>query len=89
MQEELTSKEQEAMSGISKRLLQVVAEVSDKENFNFVLDKAALLYAPAASDVTNEVVRRYNERFGGTPAGKAPAKPSPAKPAPAKPLPAK
>jgi outer membrane protein len=71
MQEELTGKEQEAMAGISKRLLQVVAEVSDRENFTFVLDKAALLYAPAASDVTNEVVRRYNERFGG------PAKPAP------------
>lgn len=77
MQEELSGKEQEAMQNISKRLLQVVAEVSDKESFTFVLDKAALLYAPAASDVTNEVVRRYNERFGGGgPAGKAPAKPS-------------
>ncbi len=65
MQEELSGKEQEAMQSISKRLLQVVAEVSDRENFTFVLDKAALLYAPAASDVTNEVVRRYNERFGG------------------------
>jgi outer membrane protein len=77
MQEELSGKEQEAMSNISKRLLQVVAEVSDKENFTFVLDKAALLYAPAASDVTNEVVRRYNERFGGgSPAGKTPDKKS-------------
>jgi len=75
MQEELSGKEQEAMQNISKRLLQVVAEVSDKESFTFVLDKAALLYAPAASDVTNEVVRRYNERFGGgAPAGKTPAK---------------
>jgi outer membrane protein len=74
MQEELSGKEQEAMQNISKRLLQVVAEVSDRENFNFVLDKAALLYAPAASDVTNEVVRRYNERFGG---GQAKAKASP------------
>jgi len=64
MQEELSGKEQEAMQSISKRLLQVVAEVSDKESFTFVLDKAALLYAPAASDLTNEVVRRYNERFG-------------------------
>src|SRR5712675_808365 len=64
MQEELSGKEQEAMQSISKRLLQVVAEVSDKENFTFVLDKSALLYAPAASDLTNEVVRRYNERFG-------------------------
>ncbi|HWT84950.1 MAG TPA: OmpH family outer membrane protein [Myxococcales bacterium] len=72
MQEELSGKEQEAMQSISKRLLQVVAEVSDRENFTFVLDKAALLYAPAASDVTNEVVRRYNERFGaGQPKGKA------------------
>lgn len=74
MQEELTGKEQEAMQNISKRLVQVVAEVSDKENFTFVLDKAALLYAPAASDVTNEVVRRYNERFGGGPSGKSPEK---------------
>src|SRR5467141_4492865 len=86
MQEELSGKEQEAMQSISKRLLQVVAEVSDRENFTFVLDKAALLYAPAASDVTNEVVRRYNERFGKgetkakaapktPPAGKAAAPP--------------
>ena len=75
MQEELSGKEQEAMQNISKRLIQVVAEVSDKESFTFVLDKAALLYAPAASDVTNEVVRRYNERFGGgAPAGKSPEK---------------
>jgi outer membrane protein len=74
MQEELSGKEQEAMQSISKRLLQVVAEVSDRESFTFVLDKAALLYAPAASDVTNEVVRRYNERFG---TGQAKAKAAP------------
>src|SRR5438132_9549418 len=79
MQEELEGKEQEAMQNISKRLLAVVAEVSDKENFSFVLDKAALLYAPAASDVTNEVVRRYNERFGSGPAGKTPDKKPPEK----------
>jgi outer membrane protein len=82
MQEELQGKEQEAMGSIAKRLTQIVAEVSDKEGFSFVLDKAALLYAPAASDVTNEVVRRYNERFGqGTaPAGKAPDKKASATP---------
>jgi outer membrane protein len=83
MQEELSGKEQEAMSSISKRLLQVVAEVSDRENFTFVLDKAALLYAPAASDITNEVVRRYNERFGGGQAKAKPAPPAGKAPAPA------
>jgi outer membrane protein len=78
MQEELSGKEQEAMQGISKRLIQVVAEISDKENFTFVFDKAALLYQPAAADITNEVVRRYNERFGSgaSAAGKETAKPS-------------
>jgi outer membrane protein len=79
MQEELSGKEQEAMQGISKRLLQVVAEVSERESFNFVIDKAALLYAPAASDVTNEVVRRYNERFSGG-AAKASTEKKPAPP---------
>jgi outer membrane protein len=78
MQEELSGKEQEAMQSISKRLLQVVAEVSDKESFTFVLDKSALLYAPAASDITNEVVRRYNDRFGGGNQAKAKTPPKPA-----------
>ena len=82
MQEELSGKEQEAMQSISKRLLQVVAEVSDRESFTFVLDKAALLYAPAASDVTNEVVRRYNERFGVAGQPKAKAAPPAGKAAP-------
>lgn len=83
MQEELSGKEQEAMGSISKRMVQVVGEVSERESFSFVLDKAVLLYAPAASDLTNEVVRRYNEKFGAgkAPAGKAPPKAPPPAPA--------
>jgi outer membrane protein len=64
MQQELTNKEQEAMLGINKRMAQIVNEIVDRENFNYVIDKAALLYAPPSADITNEVVRRYNERFG-------------------------
>src|SRR2546427_64983 len=69
---------------VQRAIQEVVAEVSDRENFTFVLDKAALLYAPAASDVMSEVVRRYNERFGKgetkaakstTPNGKPPPAP--------------
>jgi outer membrane protein len=75
MQEELSGKEQEAMGSISKRMIQIVSEVSEREGFSYVLDKAVLLYAPAASDLTNEVVRRYNDKFG---AGKAPAAKAPA-----------
>jgi outer membrane protein len=64
-------------------MIQIVSEVSEREGFSYVLDKAVLLYAPAASDLTNEVVRRYNDKFG---AGKAPsgkAAPKPAAQAPA------
>jgi outer membrane protein len=79
MQEELQRKEQEAMSGISKRMVQIVNEVVDREGLNYVLDKAALLYAPPASDITNEVVRRYNERFAAkADAGTAKKPPAPA-----------
>ena len=73
MQDELTGKEQEAMRSIGERMLQVVHEVSEKDGFTFVIDKQVLLYAPAASDITNEVVRRYNDKFHG--GGNAAAKP--------------
>ena len=63
LQKAFVDAQQEAMSGISKRMVQIVNEVVDREGLNYVLDKAALLYAPPASDITNEVVRRYNERF--------------------------
>ena len=73
MQEELSGKEQEAMSSISKRMLQIVAEVSDKDGLAFVLDKSALLYAPNSADVTNEVIRAYNDKFAAPPAKADPA----------------
>ena len=66
MQEELTGKEQEAMSSISKRMLQIVAEVAEKDGLHFVLDKSALLFAPNSADITNEVVRAYNDKFAPT-----------------------
>lgn len=63
------------MASILQRIQQVVAEIAERESFSFVMDKGTLLYAPQAADMTNEVVRRYNDRFGaGSAAGKAPAK---------------
>ncbi len=77
MQEEIAGKEEEAMRSISEKLLQVVQEVSDKDGFNLVLKKEALLNGPLSSDITNEVVRRYNDRFGGK-KGKKSAQATPA-----------
>ncbi len=63
LQESISKKEKAAMDSISQRMLQVIAEVSEREGLAFVLDKQALLYAPNSADVTNEVVRRYNDKF--------------------------
>jgi hypothetical protein len=100
LQEDMNHKEQQAMAGILQRLQQIVAEIAERESFNYVMDKGTLLYAPQAADITNEVVRRYNDRFGAGPQGKAPPKtaqpaakqnapkaPPPAAPPPAAPPP--
>jgi len=73
LQEDMNRQEQQAMATILQRIQQVVAEIAERESVTFVIDKSTLLYAPAAADMTNEVVRRYNDRFGAG-AGKAPAK---------------
>ena len=70
MQEELSGKEQEAMASISKRMLQIVGEVSEKDGLAFVLDKSALLFAPNSADITNEVIRAYNDKFASKPSEK-------------------
>src|SRR5712671_3341877 len=87
LQEDMQRQEQQAMANILQRLQQVVAEIAERESINFVLDKGGLLYAPSAADITNEVVRRYNDRFGAgeKPAGKS--GPKTAQPAPKTPPP--
>jgi outer membrane protein len=73
LQEDLAGKEQQAMQSILQKLNTVVAEIAERESITFVMDKASLLYAPQAADITNEVVRRYNDRFAaGEKAGAAP-----------------
>jgi outer membrane protein len=89
LQEDMTRQEQQAMAGILQRLTQVVAEIAERESLTYVMDKGTLLFAPSAADITNEVVRRYNDRFGAgeKPAGKPP--PKTAQPAPKAPPPGK
>ena len=74
LQEDMNRQEQQAMGSILQRLQQVVAEIAERESLSFVMDKGTLLYAPLPADITNEVVRRYNDRFGGGEKGKAPTK---------------
>jgi outer membrane protein len=91
LQQELANREREVTRGIFDKMIGMVRELAEAESFTMVLDRNTVLYAPASLDVTNELVRKYNSRFGvgkkDAPAKKADA-PAPTKkdvaPAPAK-----
>jgi outer membrane protein len=84
LQEDMSGKEQQAMQSILQKLQAIVAEIAERESLNFVMDKATLLFGPPAADITNEVVRRYNDKFGaGEKSAKAPPAKGPAGKAPA------
>jgi outer membrane protein len=69
---ELADTEQRELQPILSRMQQVIAQVAQREGLTLVLDKnAGLLYAPPSLELTNEVVRLYNDQFKGKPAGKA------------------
>lgn len=83
MQSELSAREQELMRKIFDKMSQVVRDIADAEGFAYVFEKsdAGLLHAPAANDLTNELVRKYNAKFkeGAAEAKKKADKPEPAK----------
>ena len=84
LQKDLSEREGEVMRGIVDKMAGVVREIAEADGFTMVLERqdAGIVYAPASLDLTNELVRKYNARFGaGKPGAKPAAKPTPA-PAP-------
>src|SRR5215208_2931517 len=89
LQQEMEERRRGVMQGILDRMELVIGDVAEANGFAVVLERQAVLHAPQASDLTTEVIRKYNTRFKGAPpatakapaAGKAPA--TAGKPAPA------
>lgn len=66
---DLAESERRELQPILGRLDQVIAQIAQREGLTMVLDKnAGLLYAPPSLELTNEVVRLYNDQFKGKPA---------------------
>ncbi len=73
MQKELSDQERVLTSGIFEKMQGIIADIAQAEGLTFVFDKnAGLVYAPPSLDLTNELVRRYNDKFPGA-GGKAKA----------------
>jgi len=62
-QKDLSDREREVTRAIFDKMLNLTREIASADGLTYVLDKNSLLVAPPAGDITNELVRKYNERF--------------------------
>lgn len=90
LNEELQAAQGEIVDAIGRKLLDVLDRYARENGFTVVLDTSAqgtsVVYGSSQADITQEVVRLYDQAYplkGGAPAASAPA-PKPATPAPAK-----
>ena len=66
LQGDLQKREAEATRGIFSKLQQVVGKIAEREKFSMVLEKnAAVVWGQPSLDITNEVIRTYNQQSGG------------------------
>lgn len=73
---DLAQKEQTEMQAIFAKMNPIIASIAQREGMSFIFEKneAGILYAPAYLDITNELVRLYNDQKAGK--AKADLKPS-------------
>lgn len=76
LQKDLSEREGEVMRGIVDKMAGVVREIAEADGFSMVVERqdAGIVYAQPSLDLTNELVRKYNARFGA--GKKAEAKPA-------------
>jgi outer membrane protein len=90
LNEELNAAQSEVVDGIGRKMLEVLDRYSRENGYTVVLDTSAqgspVVYGSSQSDITQEIVRLYDQAYpvkGGAPAASTPATPKPATPAPA------
>jgi outer membrane protein len=85
MQKDLQEREREMMKVIFDKMEAVIKDIAVAEGYGYVFEQqnAGLMVAPPAANMTQELVRRYNAKYGKT--GAAAKKPDAKKAAPAAP----
>jgi outer membrane protein len=70
--QEMAQKERTELQAIFAKMDPIIAQIAQREGFTMVFEKtdSGLVFAPASLDLTNELVRLYNDHSKGTkPAG--------------------
>ena len=63
VREELSLREREMTDEILKDLQKVIIEVGKTGKFTMILERSQLLYTDKGTDITDDVIKLYNERF--------------------------
>jgi outer membrane protein len=65
MQAELAQSEQKELKKIFEKMDPIIASIAQREGLTMVFEKtdSGLVFAPASLDLTNELVRTYNDKF--------------------------
>lgn len=65
LQKELSENELGLTKEIFDKAQSIIADIAQKDGFTLILDKmeGRILYALPSMDITNEVIRKYNEKF--------------------------
>jgi len=66
LQNELQTKQSEAVEPIVKKMQEILREIAEREGYDLILDKnsSGIVYAPMKFDLSNELIRVYDERHG-------------------------
>jgi len=87
LNEELNAAQGEIVDGIGRKMLEVLDRYSRENGFTAVFDTSAqgspVVYGSSNSDITQDIVRLYDQAYPIKGAAAAPATPKPAAPAPA------
>jgi outer membrane protein len=67
LQQDLSKREQEATADIFKKMGVIMQTMGQEQGFSMIVEKSAVIYAQPALDVTNELIRRYNDAYGKKP----------------------
>jgi outer membrane protein len=59
---ELMEKKTKVMMKITQRLNGVIQKIAERDKYDYIFNGAAILWAPRHVDVTNEVIRRANQK---------------------------
>ncbi len=65
LEKELKSKEDLATRPIFEKMYNILRNIGETQGYKLILEKSTsgIIYAPSKHDLTNELIRRYDEKF--------------------------